>query len=174
MKRVLRIGCCLCICLLSITIISYAHAGRTDSSGGHSDTSTGDYHYHHGYSAHDHYDMDGDGDLDCPYDFDDKTNHGNNSGGPSTTENNIKNKKSKITFWDVVEAFLLLIPFSLITLYCLYITLGMISILIEWLIEKCFKISIEETKRKRILHISMIIGLVILLPLEFLCILGIL
>ncbi len=164
----------MCICLLLLTTISYAHAGRTDSNGGHYNNSTGDYHYHHGYSAHDHYDMDGDGYLDCPYDFDDKTNHGNNSGGSSTTENNIKNKKSKITFWDVVKTILLLIPLSMVTLYCLYITLGMISIIIEWFIEKCFKIRIEESKMQWILHILMIIGLVILVPLEILCILGIL
>lgn len=64
-----------------------AHPGRTDSNGGHTDHDTGEYHYHHGYPAHNHNDTDGDGDLDCPYDFDDKTDHG--SGG-SNDGNNIK------------------------------------------------------------------------------------
>ena len=160
--------------LTSFTIIVYAHSGRTDSSGGQKDNSTGDYHYHHGYSAHDHYDMDGDGDVDCPYDFNDKTNHNSSSGNSSSTENNTNNKESKITFWDVVEAVLLLIPFSLITLYLLYIILGLLGITIEWFIKKCFKITIEESKMSRMLHISMIIGLVILVPLEFVFLLDLL
>jgi hypothetical protein len=175
MKKFLLSAFGVAMLILLLTIVAYAHPGRTDSSGGHYNNSTGDYHYHHGYSAHDHYDMDGDGVLDCPYDFDDKTNHNNNnSGNPSTSEDTIKKEKNKITFWDVVKAILLMIPLSLATLYILFIILGLICILIECFIEKYLKISIEESKMKRILHISMIVGMVILLPLEFVCILGIL
>lgn len=70
--------------LSSITVFllatkAFAHAGKTDWQGGHTDRETGDYHYHHGYPAHDHYDIDGDGKADCPYDFDDRTNHGSGS-----------------------------------------------------------------------------------------------
>lgn len=166
MKKLLISVFCIALLIL-LPLVAYAHSGRTDSSGGHYDKSTGKYHYHHGYSAHDHFDMDGDGDLDCPYDFDDKTNH--NSSDKSTTK-----KKNQISFWDVVKAILLLIPVSLLTLHTLYIVLSLISILIGWFIEKCFKISIAESKMERILHISMMVGFVILVPLEFICILGIL
>lgn len=164
------------VALLTLfTIVVYAHSGRTDSSGGHRDSSTGKYHYHHGYPAHSHYDIDGDGTRDCPYNFNDKTNHNNNSSDNSNTSEKDKEKtKNKITFWDVIKAILLLIPLSLPTLYVLYIVLGLLSIIIEWFIEKCFKISIEESKMHRILYISVIIGLVIFMPIELLCILGIL
>lgn len=68
----------------SLLVPVSAHPGRTDSNGGHTDHATGEYHYHHGYPAHDHYDMDGDGHPDCPYNFEDKTNHGSSS---SSNEN---------------------------------------------------------------------------------------
>ena len=161
-------------CMLFLTIYVSAHSGSTDSNGGHTNNSTGEYHYHHGYSAHDHYDMDGDGDLDCPYEFDDKTNHNSSSTGSNSSNNSsssnasTKNDKDKITFWDVVIAVILLIPFSLLTLYILYIVLALICIMIEWFVEKCFKIRIEESKMNRILHILIIIGLVILIPIELL------
>lgn len=174
MKKFLLSAFGVAMLILLLTIVAHAHPGRTDSSGGHYNNSTGDYHYHHGYSAHDHYDMDGDGVLDCPYDFNDKTNHNSSSGSSSTANSNKKTDKSEITFWAVVKAILLLIPFSLITLYLLYIILGLLGIAVEWFIKKCFKATIEEAKMERILHISMIIGLVILVPLEFICILGIL
>ncbi len=69
MKKVLCIITAI-ICGLSFTVLCFAHSGKTDSSGGHYDSSAGEYHYHHGYSAHQH------PNGDCPYDFDDKTNHG--------------------------------------------------------------------------------------------------
>lgn len=79
---------CLCIILpLSISLHTSAHSGRTDANGGHTDHSTGKYHYHHGYPAHDHYDIDGDGIVDCPYELDDKTNHGGGSNFNNSTEN---------------------------------------------------------------------------------------
>jgi hypothetical protein len=81
-----------------------AHSGRTDSKGGHHDRSDGSYHYHHGYSAHDHYDMDGDGKKDCPYEFDDKTDYGSNSGNNTSTYK--KEELEVISFWDVLLAML--------------------------------------------------------------------
>lgn len=167
--------------LMLLTIVAFAHSGRTDSNGGHHNNSTGEYHYHHGYSAHNHYDMDGDGDLDCPYEFDDKTNHGNSSTNTSekvpdssSESKDTPKKEKKITFLDVVGIVFSLILLSLATLHSLYIVLGLISIFIESFAEKWFKMHIEKSKMKRILHISIIIGFVILLPLEILCILGIL
>ena len=72
--------------LLIIAVI--AHPGGTDGSGGHTNHSTGEYHYHHGYPAHQHTNG------ECPYDFDDKTNHG--SGGNSTTKSEDKELRA---FW---------------------------------------------------------------------------
>lgn len=70
------------ITVLFVSAISVsAHPGRTDSSGGHYNRSTGEYHYHHGYEEHQHT-----GGV-CPYDFDDKTNHNQESsysGGTSS------------------------------------------------------------------------------------------
>ena len=95
----------LIICaLLGLTLIVKAHGGKTDGNGGHYDRSDGSYHYHHGYSAHDHYDMDGDGYKDCPYDFDDKTDHGSNSSN-DTTDFEIEDENS-VTFLDVLVAML--------------------------------------------------------------------
>lgn len=73
------------ICIFSFAIFCFAHSGRTDSSGGHYDRSTGEYHYHHGYPAHSH------SNGECPYDFDDKTNHGN-----SNTDNLLVETKSYV------------------------------------------------------------------------------
>ena len=71
------------ILLLSLIILfilpSSAHEGNTDDNGGHFDNSTGEYHYHHGYPPHQH--ISG----TCPYNFDDKTNHG--SVNSSNTQN---------------------------------------------------------------------------------------
>lgn len=87
MKKLVNGVCSVVLLLLLFTITAYAHSGKTDSYGGHFDHSNGSYHYHHGYSAHSHYDMDGDGKLDCPYEFDDKTNHGNSSSNNASNSN---------------------------------------------------------------------------------------
>lgn len=149
-----------------LTVSANAHSGDTDSSGGHYDHSSGGYHYHHGYPAHNHYDMDGDGDLDCPYNFNDKTNHGNSSGNSGTSD-------TSITFLDVVKAILTLIPLSLVTLYLSYIVVGVVGVPIAHFAEKYFKINIED-KMDRILHNSIIVVSIILIVLEFLLLLGIL
>ena len=182
-------GCTLCLFLL--TICTYAHSGKTDYAGGHYNNSTGEYHYHHGYSAHSHYDMDGDGDIDCPYEFNDKTNHNNSSNNSNSSnnnsnssnnsnnnsivsENNTENSKNKITFGKVIEVIFLIIPCSLITLYFLYMFFGFIYIIIELICEKFLKVNIEKSIKERILRILLIIGLVLLVPLEMLFLLGIL
>lgn len=184
MSKLIKITLSVALCILLLPIVASAHAGRTDSSGGHRDKSTGEYHYHHGYPAHNHYDMDGDGIRDCPYDFADKTNHNNSSNNSSNSSNKTNNStsisenktekaKNKITFGKVVEVVLLSILLSLMTLHLLYIVLGVISIIIVWFAEKCFKVSIEESIQKRIFHILLIIGLVIIVPIEILFLLGI-
>lgn len=185
--KIFKTICLVALCILLLTINVYAHSGRTDSSGGHYNHSTGEYHYHHGYSAHDHYDMNGDGIIDCPYDFDDKTNHNNKSSSnpnnssitsnktnnsTNTSENNTEKSKNKITVGKAVEIVVLTIALSLATLYFLYMILGLLGIIIEWFAEKCFKISIEKSNSQRIFRISLIIGLVILVPLELLWIYG--
>lgn len=76
MKRIIVALSLVLVFAGTLLIVVFAHGGRTDANGGHYNRSTGEYHYHHGYSAHSHYDMDGDGYIDCPYEFDDKTNHG--------------------------------------------------------------------------------------------------
>ena len=92
--------------LLSLTLIVEAHSGRTDSNGGHYDRSDGSYHYHHGYSAHQHKNG------VCPYEFDDKTDYGTNSGNIDSDEKSIINTidleddKNSVTFWDVLIAML--------------------------------------------------------------------
>lgn len=181
MSKLVKIIFSVATCMLLLSIVVSAHSGATDSNGGHYDHSTGEYHYHHGYPAHDHYDMDGDGVKDCPYNFDNQTNNNssNNSSNEennssSITENNTKKPKNKITFGKVAEIVFLLIPLSLLTLHTLYIVLGFISIIIAWFAEKYFKARIEESVRNRILHILLIIGLVVIIPLEILILLGIL
>lgn len=172
------------ISLFLITVA--AHSGRTDSRGGHYNRSTGEYHYHHGYSAHQHYDMDGDGDVDCPYKFNDKSNRNNNDSSKSvtssnktdnsasTTENTKEKVKNKITFDEVKTAVLLIVPLSLATVCMLYVVLGLIGITIVCLVEKLFKVKIKESVQNRILHILVIIGTAIIVPLAILFILGIL
>lgn len=188
MKKNLIIFCIVTMCVLLFSIFATAHPGKTDSNGGHINHSTGEYHYHHGYPAHSHYDMDEDGIRDCPYDLDDKTNHNSSSGNSSNSsdqnnktsnstsisESNTQKTKKTITFGKVVGIIISIIPLSLITLYLLYMVLGIIGIMIGWFIEKCFKVIIEESIYNRILHILVIIGLVIMVPLEILFILGIL
>ena len=90
MKKTITVLCCLWVLIFCLPVDTSAHSGRTDGKGGHTDKSTGDYHYHHGYSAHDHWDIDGDGAIDCPYNFEDKTNHGSNGSVNSTTESSTK------------------------------------------------------------------------------------
>ena len=179
-------GCTLCLFLL--TICTYAHSGKTDYAGGHYNNSTGEYHYHHGYSAHSHYDIDGDGVIDCPYEFNDKTNHNNSLNNSSSSnssndktnnnsiisENNTEKSKNKITFGKAIEVIFVMIPCSLMTLYTLYMVFGFICIIIELVSEKFLKVAIEKSIKERILRILLIIGLVMLLPLEILFLLGIL
>ncbi|MGI5897092.1 MAG: YHYH domain-containing protein [Oscillospiraceae bacterium] len=73
---------------LLLSPYTFAHSGRTDANGGHYDSSTGEYHYHHGYPAHQHENG------QCPYNFDDKTNHGNGGGGGSGTSTNNSSQSS--------------------------------------------------------------------------------
>lgn len=189
MKKLAIFTCILALCVaicLSIFNVS-AHSGRTDSSGGHYDKSTGKYHYHHGYSAHQHYDMDGDGDIDCPYNFSDKTNHSNSSNSSnisgskdktnnnsSISQSNTEKSRNKITFGNVVETILLMIPLSLLTLCFFSLPSLFISMIIGWIAEKCFKVSIKESNQQRIFYILWIIGTIIIVLLEFLFLLGIL
>ncbi len=178
MKKCFLIICIAVVCSLLLAVFASAHPGKTDSNGGHHDKSTGDYHYHHGYSAHDHYDMDGDGDLDCPYNFDDKTNHNSSSNktnnNSSTSEKNTENPEKKITVGKVVMALLLMIPFSMITLYLLYIIFSIICITIWWVCERCFKVRVDDSIQQSILCKLLVIGMIIAVPLEFLSWLGIL
>lgn len=183
MKRLFKISLVAIVEILLFVIVVTAHSGKTDSAGGHYNNSSGEYHYHHGYSAHQHYDMDGDGVVDCPYDFNNKTNHNNNSSSNSSnkinnstsiSENKIEKTKNKITFGKAIGIILSIILLSLMTLYLLYIVFGIIGITIVWSIEKYFKVSIEESIQQRILNIFLIIGLVIIVPIEILFLLGIL
>jgi hypothetical protein len=171
------------LCVMLLSIVVSAHSGRTDSNGGHYNHSTGEYHYHHGYSAHQHYDMNGDGKKDCPYEFDDKTNTGSNSSinssnktdnSTSISENKTENSKNKITFGKVIKSVLYSIPLSMVTLYALYIVLALIGIIVVWFVEKCFKVSIDDSIQQRILHALLIIGLIIIVPIEILFLLEIL
>jgi hypothetical protein len=92
--------------LLSLILQVEAHSGRTDSNGGHHDRSDGSYHYHHGYSAHQHKNG------VCPYEFDDKTDYGANSGNIDRDEKSsintidLEDDENSITFGDVLEAML--------------------------------------------------------------------
>lgn len=180
-KGILYIVLCFVLCLFAN--VASAHSGKTDFNGGHYDQTFNEYHYHHGYPAHQHYDMDGDGVIDCLYGFNDNTNLNSNSSFGSndttnnnsiTSESNTANAKDKITFGKVVGVILLIIPLSLMTLYVLYISLGLIGIMIELVAKKCFKINIAESIQHRIHRILLIIGVVIIVPFEILFILGIL
>lgn len=74
MKRVVSM---ILLCSALLVTPAFAHSGRTDGDGGHYNRSTGEYHYHHGYPAHLHI-----GGI-CPYEFDDKTNHGSSYSKPN-------------------------------------------------------------------------------------------
>lgn len=108
MKR----GFCLLVAivlLLSLPLVVFAHSGRTDSSGGHYDRSTGEYHYHHGYPAHQHTNG------YCPYNFDDKTDHGNYNGGDGSggsNENSGTNEGVNNIHWSGIVGIVLF--FSLV------------------------------------------------------------
>lgn len=143
----------LLFCVFLFTIVASAHSGKTDSNGGHTDSSTGKYHYHHGYPAHNHYDMDGDGDLDCPYEFDDKTNHGNSSNKgeskPNTSRPNSTTQK-RTTAKDVISKIFSIIGISLAVLgigictFILPLLYWLLMTPIEWLIKRLCK---ENTQK---------------------------
>ena len=160
----------LCVMLFPITVT--AHSGKTDSSGGHRDSSTGEYHYHHGYSAHKHYDMDGDGIIDCPYDFDDKTNHSSSSSGNNNQSSSSSSNRGSVSFWDVVGKIFLMIPLSLITLYLLYMVVGILFAIIEAILESAFKIYVEKQKMEKIKNITFQVTFVIAVLIEFICLLS--
>lgn len=99
MKRVASI---ILLCAALLVTTAFAHSGRTDGDGGHYNRSTGEYHYHHGYPAHQH--IDG----ICPYEFDDKTNHGSSYSKPNKQKREKKEESGyvaavkKIGVWSVV------------------------------------------------------------------------
>lgn len=93
-----RIICSILCCVFLVPIVS-AHSGRTDGNGGHYNSSTGEYHYHHGYPEHQH--ING----TCPYNFDDKTNHGSNSYHNEGAPKKSKSESSifgSIVIWAIV------------------------------------------------------------------------
>ena len=93
--------------LLSLILQVEAHSGRTDSNGGHYNRSDGSYHYHHGYSAHQHKNG------VYPYEFDDKTDYGANSGNididekSSISTTDLEDDINSVAFWDVFAAMLM-------------------------------------------------------------------
>lgn len=120
MKKVLLCVACVALCMMLFPLVAYAHSGKTDSNGGHYDHSTGEYHYHHGYSAHQHYDIDGDGYRDCPYNFEDKTSHGNNSSGneeeriPTTSKGDSYDKVAQPSGRNIFFTILSIIGYSVL------------------------------------------------------------
>lgn len=161
MRKILIVAVCIvAVCALSFSIVAYAHSGKTDSNGGHWNHATGEYHYHHGYSAHQHYDMDGDGDSDCPYNFEDKTNHGNSSTNdweydtPTTsiTNNDTENTdtKAKISVKSILKKIFSIIGLSILT-GLVGVSSGILIILyfllmlpVEAVIKRCCKNDSQE------------------------------
>lgn len=161
---------------------SFAHGGKTNANGGHYDKSTGEYHYHHGYSAHSHYDMDGDGEIDCPYDFEDRTDHGNcgsSSGNSGYSDydnyNNYDNADNtyinikKVTIGEIVWIIIQIVLYSLVAVMCSCMLLMFVfagtSTIVDLVARKLFKVEIDELTLNKVGWISVIIAIGIIIVL---------